>query len=283
MKRILLIFIGMIILYIGYEVVAGGISFGSKNANAEVTSKIQSIELDINSIKAEIVPGKDDDVRAELSGKGEVTVKKSGDTIKVTYKRKQWIFSPFNKTAKLTVYIPESYKNDLEISAGSGNFLIEGNSAKDQWELGDVHLDISSGKADFRNLKAKELVLTGSSGIFSAKNLTAEKGDFTISSGMGTIENFSGPLKAEISSGMLTAKIAELTGDVELEASSGRLVLDLPENGDFTLNGKSNSGHISSSLADTETDHKSGSVKGVLGSGKYNVNVSVSSGSAEIK
>ena len=80
------------------------------------------------------------------------------------------------------------------------------------------------------------------SGDLFLDSISAEEANFDVSSGEVEITNYTGPVHADVSSGDLKIQVNELKHDIEVELSSGFVSLDLPENADFTLDGKMMSG-----------------------------------------
>lgn len=237
-----------------------GLSLGNHGKVAKVTEETNYIEIDVSGAKTTIIPENRDDLQAELDGKGKITVKSDGDKISVEMKRKwfQWLF--FNKS-ELTIHIPENYNQNMEIEIGSGNVTFEGRSKSNPMVLNKLSVDVGSGNVNINNLETKS-------------------GSFDISSGNVNLKHFTGKLDANLSSGSFKVKMDKLTSSVDIDVSSGNVKLDLPDNADFTLNGDISSGNISSDfpLNEADRDH----IKGKNGSGKYKIDLDVSSGNIDI-
>ncbi|MGG0717302.1 DUF4097 domain-containing protein [Robertmurraya massiliosenegalensis] len=284
MKRILLIFIILVGGYIIFTSVGNLTWFSNKdNTKADITNKINTIEFDISSVSLEIIPEKRNDLEADFEGKGKVNVTQKGNTITVTHERtwNSW-FSFFNNS-KLTVYIPEDYQKDMEIKIGSGNVDLAGNSEKQPLILDDLSIDMGSGNINLSHLQVNEFSHDGSSGNASIEGLISKSSTIDISSGNLKVTGFSGELEADISSGKLDIEFAELVDSVEIDVSSGTVTLDLPNNADFTLDGKIGSGNISYNLPLTIEEQTKHKVKGTLGTGKHKIDIDISSGNVKIQ
>jgi lia operon protein LiaG len=171
-----------------------------------------------------------------LDGKGKVTVNKNGDQISVHYKRK-WLeggFSFFKKT-KLTIYIPENYDRNLSIEVGSGNLVYSGPAKNEPRKLDELKVELSSGNVELKNLMTKTFIHDGSSGNIQIDSLKAKKGILDISSGNINLENYTGGLEVDLSSGNLDVEMDEMVGPFEMDVSSGKVSLDLPKNASFIL------------------------------------------------
>lgn len=259
-------------------------AFGKNNADAKITNSVKEIDIEVSSIKTTIIPEKRNDIRAELDGKGTVSVKKTGDTIKVEYER-NWLnnFSFLNFNSHLKIYIPEDYNRDMSIDIGSGMLTFNGPSRKQPMELEELNLDMTSGKTVLKNLNIAKYVHDGSSGMVTIDHLTTESSTIDMNSGYIKIKNFVGGLNAEVSSGKLDVQMDKLVDDIDLQATSGLITLDLPKDADFTLKGKFNSGSIRSSIPLKNEIHEKKRIQGVSGSGKHSVNVTISSGLVNIQ
>jgi lia operon protein LiaG len=254
----------------------------TKQAQAEVSEEIDLIEIDVSSVSATIIPENRDNIEAELEGKGKVNVKQHGDSISVEYKRR-WsdLFSSFNKS-KLTVYIPEEYNQDMTINIGSGNLNYHGQSKNQPMELNNLSLDMSSGNVELKHLATRHFEHDGSSGHVDIDSLATETGSFDISSGSIDLKHYTGQVEAELSSGKLKVQMDKLTDSVDIDVSSGNVLLDLPKNADFMLNGEVSSGTISNAFPLKNTKENKHDIRGTHGSGKHNLDLSVSSGRIEV-
>lgn len=257
--------------------------FGKQQTHAPVSKEIKMIEIDVSGMDTTIIPDKRNHVTAELKGQGKVKVEQSKNRIEVSVKHKWFDWFSFGKKAELNVYIPEDYSRDMEIELGSGNLTFSGHSKNQSMTLNELTVDMSSGNLTLNNLSVTHFKHEGSSGNANVESLTAETGTFDISSGNIQLRRYTGALKAELSSGKLDAQLDELKDAVNIEVSSGKAILDLPEDADFTLNGKVSSGHIDCSfpLKNKKTDDQN-IIAGSHGSGKHNLDLSVSSGSIDI-
>lgn len=286
MKRILVIFLLITGAYIGWNYMfnGSGVNFAKAEDAVKVTSQTEKIYIDISSVETVIVPEDRDDVRAELKGKGTVKVDKHGDEIEVAVKRKGFfLFNWFemDKT-KLTVYIPEDYEKNMAIELGSGDVVFKGHSSDSPMKLKNLAIDIGSGSMVLENLDVETLAHQSSSGEAEFNSIAAGSGSFEVSSGSVHVKSYSGKLEADVSSGELEIQMERLTDDINLNVSSGDLELDLPDDADFSLNGKKSSGDISSDFPLENNEETDNHLRGKHGNGKYKINADVSSGDIEI-
>lgn len=249
----MVILLGGFLLFIS---VSSWFPFGKQTA--EVTNKIDLIDIDVSGINTTIIPEKRDNVEAELDGNGTVQVGKSGNRIEIEYKRKWYQQFGFFKRPKLTVYLPEDYHQDMEIEVGSGNI-------------------------NSKNLQIQNLVLDVNSGNVNMDSITAQTGVLDVSSGNIDLQQYTGQLEADVSSGNLSIQMDELKDSIKVDVSSGHVELDLPSDANFTLNGEVNSGSISNRFALEKQQENKHELKGVHGSGEHHLDLSVSSGKIEIQ
>ncbi|RTR36148.1 DUF4097 domain-containing protein [Robertmurraya yapensis] len=283
MKRILLIFLIIAGGYILFTTIGNLTWFANKDQmKAEISDKIDNIEFDIASANVTIIPENRDDLEAQLTGKGKVTVKQKGDTITVEYKQKWFSWFNFFNHSKLNVYVPEDYKEDMVIDIGSGNLELSGESAKQPFKLNHLILDMSSGNVELNDLVVNEFAFDGSSGNVEIHSLDSKTTSVDVSSGNVKISDFAGELEADISSGRFDAQFAELRDSISIDVSSGNVTLDLPDKADFTLEGETGSGNISSNFPLKVENQDKHEIKGTHGSGKHEIEIDVSSGNVEI-
>ncbi|WP_242020906.1 LiaG family protein [Cytobacillus oceanisediminis] len=284
LKRTFMIFIILVGSYLLFTGVTSWMTFGGGATEASINDRTDLISINVSGSDTVIIPEKRSDVSAELDGKGNVTVNKSGNEVHVEYKRR-WLdgFQFFNSKSNLKIYIPEDYSNSMSINIGSGRLDFAGESESKPFELEKLNVDMSSGKVSLSNIKADEFEHEGSSGMMDADHLITRSGEIDMSSGRVNIRNYQGKLDAEVSSGQLDIMIDKLTDSVNVEASSGFVRLDLPDDADFTLKGKASSGHIISKFELEDESRNKNDISGKHGSGEHDINVSVSSGKAEIQ
>lgn len=281
MKRIvilLLIITGLYIVFNQSFQFDGFAAGGSKEGRAALPNNIETIDINVGGVKTTIIPENRDDVEAVLTGKGSLIVKETGSRLVVETKKGWFNWFSFSEKRQLKIYIPEDYNREMRIQIGSGSLNFSGESM----QLDALSLDIGSGNVSLDHLEVEEFTHDGSSGNVVIDTLITKTGTFDLSSGNLEIEHYSGAFHADVSSGKLLLQMDKLNDLIDIDLSSGKVDLDLPDNADFTLDGEVSSGNISSEfpLTTTETDNKN--LKGIHGSGKNKINISVSSGDVDI-
>lgn len=260
MKKTIL---GILIILLAISLVIFGPSwFSSKEHRAEVTSKINTIEIDVNSVNTTIVTKNQDYVEAKLKGKGNLSLSQKRDRIEIKYDRPWFQFFNFFDRTELMITIPEDYDQDLELDVGSGN--IEFKKPSKEMVLNNFNLDVGSGNIKIHSIQAKDA-------------------EVDVSSGNIEINHFVGRLDADVSSGNLSIQMDELTDDIQLDVSSGNITLDLPDNSDFTLFGEVSSGNIISKFPLENEERSKKSLRGTHRAGTYKIDIDVSSGSIKIQ
>ncbi|WP_453992244.1 LiaG family protein [Bacillus nitroreducens] len=282
MKKIIIIFFILVGAYLVitnlYRIPL--LPFGNSGDTVKVTDKIDEIDIDISSINTTVIPENRDDVKAELKGRGEVHVDKSGNTIEVTYERGfHFGWFPFFNKSKLTIYIPEDYDRDLSFRVGSGHLDFDGKRMK----MNKLSADVHSGNLNLENLSVEKFVHNVASGNSKVEKLTTKEGNIDVRSGNVTVDTYKGKLEADVRSGRLKVTVSELIDSIDAHVRSGLIDLDLPSDADFTLNGEANSGYISNDFSLDDSTRDKGSLQGKHGAGTHDVNIKVNSGKVDIR
>ncbi|PFO09020.1 hypothetical protein COJ85_02655 [Bacillus sp. AFS076308] len=290
MKRILILLLVITGLYIAYEHAPsfqpiGASSGGNSDGLADISKSTQVIKVDVSNVSTTIIPEDRPNLRAVYDGKQKLQVAEDGDTVEVSVKSKG--FSWFNwwpspQKSNLKIYIPENYDRNMMIDLGSGNINFSGKSKAHPMKLEDLTIDIGSGNMNLQNLDVRQFTPDVSSGNVEINSLRTITGTIDVSSGNLTIKHYTGGLEADVSSGRLTIQADKLVNSIKMDVSSGMVGLDLPDNADFTLKGEVSSGNISCDFPLTTKDFNKKSIKGTYGSGKYKINLDVSSGNIHI-
>jgi lia operon protein LiaG len=224
-------------------------------------------------------------------------VETAGGTLRVTGAKTPWLFG---WTARNIAHIavPRSFQGSLFIEIRSGTLR----SADDFSTVGEVEIVLSSGIMEMRRLEAEKIDLRVSSGTFRSRGLFGESrikvssGRFTcdelggsahqveVSSGDLTIRRGRGILDASVSSGSINVEMAELTGDVSLNARSGRVRLALPRDTAFNLDAETSSGKLDlrSASGGYEVRDRSSVLRPIGENPRHTDFIKVASGSVEI-
>jgi lia operon protein LiaG len=277
LKKILVLFLLIVGIYIGYMNMnkISWSPFGNHSDQAKVTQHTDMIEMNLSGVQAIILPENRHNVEADLKGRGTVVVKESGDNISIQYKRK-W-FEWFG-ASNLTIYIPENYHQNIKINMSAGNIDYKGMNTT----LESLFLDGSAGNIHLNELNVTHFEHKGSAGNADITSLTTKTGTFDHSAGNLNLKHYRGKLNVRLSAGTLKVQMDKLTNDIKANVSTGSIMLDLPSSANFTLNGNTSIGSISNEFPLKNHNVNRKHLEGSYGSGKYNIDLSVSTGSIKI-
>jgi lia operon protein LiaG len=284
-RGILAIFLVITGLYLAFTALPAfsWFNWSGDGGKAVAMNKIENIRIETYSIHTTIITEDRKDVETEYEGKGKVTLQLNGDTLEIEAKGPRFQFFNVNSDKKkLTIYIPEDYAHNMHINAGSGYLSFAEETVQSPMKLKELSVRVGSGKIQTGAIEASSVEYKISSGEIVTDSLTTRDGVFKVSSGRLNLENYSGPAEADVSSGELRIKMKELTGPVEMDVSSGYAELALPENADFTLNGKISSGNINNAFPLTRENSNPNKIQGQHGTGKHKIDLNVSSGNISL-
>ncbi|WP_235847676.1 DUF4097 family beta strand repeat-containing protein [Paenibacillus tuaregi] len=199
----------------------------------------------------------------------------------------------------LTIIVPENRKFDFNISTTSGGISLANLQAVTDISLqtgrgniymsnvtGDVTAKTLSGRVELHNVIGK--VDAESLGgkmigmdIFGPLKLNTMIGDITViraddditantRNGNVSVDGVYYKLQAESLNGQISVRSSVIGGDWSVYSAVGEIDLQIPELGDYALNGSSGYGEIKTNLP-FEIDNKT--IKGTLLTGKYKINV----------
>ncbi len=226
------------------------------------------------------------------------------------------IYLPVFRDVKLDVFIPDKIFDTLNVKCSSGDINISQIKAKkNTFELssGDININdlngnlianSSSGSINIKNIKGAEVNLRTSSGNTYIENLESEELNIKASSGdiktdeikskntsiknsSGSVEinNLIGNLYVELTSGDINVLYRELKDTaVKIKSSSGSTKLIIPENSNFNIKCKLNSGSFKSDFQlNFKGFVKKNDFEGEYGAGSNNfIDIKASSGDVRI-
>jgi lia operon protein LiaG len=281
MKRFAIVLAIVAILYVLFfnPIRFQWLPFGKQQTSADVTNQVEQINVDVSNVRTEVKLGNGNKVKAELRGRGKVSVQKTGDTIQVGVSRYSSVFSWWNRD-KLTITLPRSYNKSMMLHAGSATLNFDGGMRDQTYR--EFAANVSSGSMNVSHVMAKSFQAEVKSGNLNLDRLTADSADLNVQSGNLGVKHFTGPIVAQVNSGNLNMGIDALRGRIRVSVNSGLAQLDLPNNADFRLNGTSSSGMIRCSISLKNKQSDENGISGIQGTGKYKVNVQVNSGVVRI-
>jgi len=165
-------------------------------------------------------------------------------------------------------------KGDIKITTSSGDV----NTGRVD---GTVNIKTSSGYADVE--EGSDTKIETSSGDITISNVNGRL-DIKSSSGYVEAENITGGGSVYTTSGDINLEFAELTEDLQIDASSGYVYCDIPKEANFQLQVDTSSGDINTDFDETLSYNKKGNhVSGLIGSAAdSNINISTTSGDVSL-
>lgn len=176
---------------------------------------------------------------------------------------------------KVTVYIPDTYKNLLSIKSSSGELSVTGGKLK------NLSLSSSSGDIDLYNVEATDTSLEASSGSIKVSTIKTNKSLIKTSSGDISINGALGETNVSASSGSLGLTLSDLAGNSNFSAQSGDVDLMIPNEIGYKLTFSSNSGEISGTNLNVGKNNNTYSFTN--GNGSKLINVKTSSGDLSLR
>ncbi len=224
--------------------------------------KVKGISSDI-----EIIPETRDDVKIIMKGyhfsdpgynEPELMTNKNGNTLDIEIKHSKSNNFLNRLSLELTILIPETYEESLEVSTVSG----------------DVNLQFAS----FEKLSVNTV-----SGDVTTKNVTVDRSSMGSTSGNIDLRGYSGKLNAQTISGDVDVEYSKITEGATINTTSGSVNVLVPKVESFGIN-------LSSISGDVESDHalvvqKMSEKKIIAGTDNYEhvIDVSTVSGDIDLK
>lgn len=199
----------------------------------------------------------------------------------------------------LKVTVPDKkYKNvDFSIGSGYSNMYnlksesfkagIASGTAELDIFADDIDVDVASGSVTLKNCtgeKAKKIKLECASGDHTLKGFETEKFEFSVASGDINATGISGKGEVSIASGDISLEYKVWDSDLSVDAMSGDVDIDLPENSGVKIDLDAASGGVLVMLEDDGASEFSGDTNsGILGgSNVHNINIDLASGDVNI-
>lgn len=254
---------------------------------------VKNITIKSGSTDIKMKQGTGDDVQVQLRGIGNVenlmqkyqfVVEQQGDTAHIEFIQENESltrkFFRFQSSSSLTleIQVPKKLYEELQVDIASGSVSIQDFQGK------IVGLEAKSGRLELKNIEASRAELRVASGEVEVSSLKSDELIAEGQSGSFDMENISGALRLNLSSGSADLRFAELTKDVDIDVSSGEVTLYAPKSSSFEFDGRAASGDINVDFPNlnvqTQEDHE---LRGQVGSGGPTVRMGASSGDIEVK
>lgn len=241
------------------------------------TADIDEISLGIANGDISVNQGDTDEIMVEVknNSRNKITCGRNGNTVEV--KQESESFMVFNlsfmSNSEVTVTVPKSYNKKLNLRTSSGDIRISGD-----YDVEKFICNSSSGSFSADTVKCQSIDINASSGEIRAKKLEGNCSVKT-SSGSIRIDAVNGEGSFKTSSGSITTDFEAITGNVDVNASSGSIHMSIREDADCSIDMNTSSGHINS---DYPTTGSKKSKNAQIGSGSKKVRASTSSGSISL-
>ncbi|MCK5736362.1 MAG: DUF4097 family beta strand repeat protein [Spirochaetaceae bacterium] len=168
-----------------------------------------------------------------------------------------------NGNITLEVGIPVGILDKLTVNVSSGNITVQdfssdsavvktssGTVTAENWKIGNGVLVSSSGNLKLNSISATgKLELKISSGNIEGTDIEASVIESRVSSGRTVLKGVSGSLVSNSSSGRVDVEFRNPGNSININVSSGRIDIGLPEGTDFMLDARATSGNIHSDFA----------------------------------
>ncbi|MGV8981204.1 DUF4097 family beta strand repeat-containing protein [Clostridium sp.] len=247
---------------------------------------ISKVMVDTVSSDVNIILWKEDKIKvhyhgtaSEMSRAPKLETSLSGDKLNISIKYPNQITSIFNFSinTKLDLYIPEKYKNSMNIETVSGEVNI------DRLEADNFTVSSTSGDVNINSVVANITDFESISGSINIKSLSSKTNGFETTSGDIKIEAVTGDISANSVSGSITASYDIFNNEVAAETVSGDIDLSLPQASEFVVDFSSISGELDNDFPLVVTGKvEKRNIKGTVGNGKKTIRVETVSGDAAI-
>lgn len=149
---------------------------------------------------------------------------------------------------QVLIYLPNTYKNDLNLKLALGNIDFGYNV-----NLNKLNLNLTTGNVNIKDLKCNSFLLEGRTGDFSIDTLICEEYGISLNTGSINVSNIYGKGYINNTVGNIKSGISNMTGDTEISSSTGDIEVNILKEFDFIINASCDIGEI-------KTDFKENSI-----------------------
>jgi DUF4097 and DUF4098 domain-containing protein YvlB len=263
----------------------------SKNAVSQQQVKtfsiagIQNVKVDIASANIVVIPSENNEIRIiqkaskELNDNEKFIIEQNANEIQVTQQFKPFNFFFFNLySQELEVYLPSSYKNDIDFKTASGNTDIKFNLA-----LNNIRFYQVSGDFYALDIIAKNFFKESVSGDIKIGALNCEEYTLKNVSGNINLEKLSGKGNINNVSGNINVKYEKLLKDANIHCVSGNVTIGLSKELAVDISAKCTSGNINANFAINQSGKVGKTASAQLGTAPFNLlNVNTVSGNIRL-
>ena len=201
------------------------------------------------------------------------------------------------KSAELEISLPEKMYNDVNIAVASGSMKASRLTSDNMSvELASGSLDLNvyaknisfsaaSGHGIFTNctdMAAERIAVHTASGSQEVYGFRAAETEIGTASGKVTVSGISGAVDADVTSGSLYLVYDEWNDDLDIDLTSGKIDVQLPEGSGIDLDFERSSGGMSIDLDGTHVSLNKDSSGSYGGSNVHKAEIDVTSGSVAI-
>ncbi|MFS0656138.1 DUF4097 domain-containing protein [Bacillus sp. 179-C3.3 HS] len=289
MKRL----IGLICIIVGVSLFIGmlfkngdlfHLSFSREKAVTSASAKsdeIDQLDVSLSRFRVKVEPEDRSDISVSVvNGNGKMYAEQTGSTFKIRAENKGFLFFSKFEKGELLIKIPTDYHKNVKITGGSGVTEVDGEK---KLSLQEVELKSTSGRLTAENFSAERVEIKATSGRLAVSHIKAKDSDISATSGRADIENVSGQLQLGMTSGRLNASFDTIDAPVSFRMTSGRAKMNLPDEGDFTVQAKKTSGNIDYSYNFHHVENEGKSFTGTRGKGTHLVDIEVTSGNVKLR
>nr|WP_257215580.1 DUF4097 domain-containing protein [Bacillus pumilus] len=260
------------------------LSFSRDKAVTTASAKkeeIDQLDVSLSRFRVKVEPENRSDITVSVvNGNGKMYAEQTGDTFKIRAENKGFLFFSQFEKGELLIKIPTDYHKNVKITGGSGVSEIDG---KGKLSLQDVTLKSTSGRLTAENFSAKRVEIKATSGRLAVSHIDAEDSDIGATSGRADIKDVKGQLQLGMTSGRLTASFDTIESPVFFHMTSGSAKFNLPDDGDFKVQGKKTSGSINHSYNFDQVDSEGRGFTGIRGKGTHLVDIEMTSGNLKLQ
>lgn len=226
-----------------------------------------------------------------------------GSTLQVETQGQEYgggLFGPRKPRINLEITLPQNKKVDVEIRLTNGNVDASKLSVRERFDVqssngslrfadivgqvharttnGSIHAESIAGHAQLQTTNGPitaqniqgNLILETTNGSLQAGTVSGQLSARSTNSSIA-IDEVRGGVQAETTNGSVKGKTHTVGGDWNIRTSNGKITLQIPENGDYRVQGQTTNGSI-----DTDLPFNAGKqfVEGSVGKGTYLISLS---------
>ncbi|RPF53986.1 DUF4097 family beta strand repeat-containing protein [Aquisalibacillus elongatus] len=145
-----------------------------------------------------------------------------------------------------------------------------------------IQIDLSAATVSIDNIQVRELGIDTSAGKVDLTSIDSEKSAIDTSAGAVTINRITGDLDIDTSAGKVVVDLESLEQNINVDTSAGQVIINTVEQPtDMVLDYRASAGSASIDFPLNYEENSGNRIKGSIGEGIYRVDVNTSAGSFE--